>query len=97
MAAAALDAELPAFVGRDAFAYPHHSGPSIGTAVHEFPRIVPDGPPRSSPTCRGALPLRPGDRGVRGEHMFRVTRTGCEVLHRFGHAPCCVEPESPAR
>jgi Xaa-Pro aminopeptidase len=99
LTAAALDAELRAFVGREGFAYPHHSGHSIGTAVHEFPRIVPYETAALEPDM--VLLVEPGCYdpeigGARSEYMVRVTRTGCEVLHRFEHVPF-VEPEAPAR
>ena len=37
----ALDSALRERVAADGYAYPHHSGHSLGTAVHEWPRIVP--------------------------------------------------------
>ncbi|MFL5335149.1 MAG: M24 family metallopeptidase [Geminicoccaceae bacterium] len=86
--AAEVDAELRAFVGREGFAYPHHSGHSIGTAVHEWPRLVsyetaalePDMVLLVEPGC-----YDPQVGGVRSEYMLRVTSGGCEVMHRFEH------------
>lgn len=88
LTAAELDAELRAYVGREGFAYPHHSGHSIGTAVHEFPRLVPYENAVLEPDM--VLLVEPGCYdpeigGVRSEYMIRVTRTGCEVMRRFEH------------
>jgi Xaa-Pro dipeptidase len=87
--AAEVDAELRAFVGREGFAYPHHSGHSIGTAVHEWPRLVPyETDAALEPDM--VLLVEPGCYdpevgGVRSEYMLRVTRDGCEIMHRFEH------------
>ena len=86
--AAEIDAELRRFVGREGFAYPHHSGHSIGTAVHEWPRLVPYETAALEPDM--VLLVEPGCYdpeigGVRSEYMLRVTRDGCEVMHRFEH------------
>jgi Xaa-Pro aminopeptidase len=86
--AAAVDAELRAFVGRHGFAYPHHSGHSIGTSVHEFPRLVPYETATLEPDM--VLLVEPGCYdpeigGARSEFMVRLTRDGCEPLCRFEH------------
>ena len=88
LTAAEVDGELRAFVGREGFAYPHHSGHSIGTAVHEFPRLVPYETAVLEPDM--VLLVEPGCYdpeigGVRSEYMIRVTATGCEVMERFEH------------
>ncbi|MFO1035306.1 MAG: Xaa-Pro peptidase family protein [Geminicoccaceae bacterium] len=86
--AAEVDAEMRAFVGREGFAYPHHTGHSIGTAVHEWPRLVPYEQAVLEPDM--VLLVEPGCYdpevgGVRSEYMLRVTRDGAEVMHRFEH------------
>jgi Xaa-Pro aminopeptidase len=86
--AQAFDAELRAYVGRHGYRYPHHSGHSIGTAVHEFPRLVPYETATLEPDM--VLLVEPGCYdpeigGVRSEYMFRVTATGCEIMHPFEH------------
>lgn len=90
MTAASLDEALRAFVGREGFSYPHHSGHGIGTAVHEFPRLVPYETAALEPDM--VLLVEPGCYdpaigGVRCEYMIRVTRTGCEVMRPFDHVP----------
>lgn len=90
MTAQALDGELRAFVGKHGHAYPHHSGHSIGTAVHEFPRLVPYETAVLEPDM--VLLVEPGCYdpevgGVRSEYMIRVTATGCEIMHEFTHHP----------
>ncbi len=97
--AAELDAELRTFVGREGFAYPHHSGHSIGTAVHEFPRLVPYETAALEPDM--VLLVEPGCYdpevgGARSEYMIRVTRTGCEVMRRFEHV-LSVDPGAAGR
>jgi Xaa-Pro aminopeptidase len=83
-----LDRQLRAHVGRDGFAYPHHSGHSIGTSVHEFPRLVPYETTRLRPDM--VLMVEPGAYhpevgGVRTEWMIRITETGCEPMAPFPH------------
>ncbi|MEZ5863993.1 MAG: M24 family metallopeptidase [Geminicoccaceae bacterium] len=90
MTAQELDAQLRAYVGRHGFTYPHHSGHSIGTAVHEFPRLVPYETAVLEPDM--VLLVEPGCYdpeigGVRSEYMIRVTGDGCEILHPFDHVP----------
>jgi Xaa-Pro dipeptidase len=85
---AELDRRLRAHVAREGYAYPHHSGHSIGTSVHEFPRIVPYETTRLAPEM--VLMVEPGAYdpaigGVRTEWMIRVTASGCEPLAPFPH------------
>ncbi|WP_159711823.1 M24 family metallopeptidase [Geminicoccus flavidas] len=81
-----FDAEIRAYIAKAGFAYPHHSGHSIGTAVHEFPRLVPY---ETSAFQEDMVVLvEPGAYdpeigGVRSEFMLRVTATGCEPLAPF--------------
>ncbi|WP_102959616.1 M24 family metallopeptidase [Mangrovicella endophytica] len=85
-----LDRMLQAHVARHGYAYAHHSGHSIGTGVHEWPRIVsyedatlqPDMVVMVEPQA-----FDPEVGGVRLEHMLRVTETGCELLTDFPHQP----------
>lgn len=93
MTVQSLDGQLRDYVGRHGFSYPHHSGHSIGTAVHEFPRLVPYETAQLEPDM--VLLVEPGCYdpaigGVRSEYMIRVTATGCEVLHPFEHVPAVV-------
>jgi Xaa-Pro aminopeptidase len=90
MTVQSLDSQLRDYVGRHGFSYPHHSGHSIGTAVHEFPRLVPYETAKLEPDM--VLLVEPGCYdpaigGVRSEYMIRVTATGCEILHPFEHVP----------
>lgn len=86
----ALDQSLQAVITRHGYSYAHHSGHSIGTGVHEWPRLVSyerealkeDMVIMVEPTA-----LDPAIGGVRLEHMLRVTATGCEVLTDFEHRP----------
>ena len=83
-----LDRRLRAHVARDGHAYPHHSGHSIGTSVHEFPRIVPYERVQLEPDM--VLMVEPGAYdpeigGVRTEWMIRVTASGCEPIAPFPH------------
>lgn len=83
-----LDQSLQAAITRHGYSYAHHSGHSIGTGVHEWPRLVTyeretlkeDMVIMVEPTA-----LDPDIGGVRLEHMLRVTATGCEVLTDFEH------------
>lgn len=85
-----LDQSLQQAIARHGYAYAHHSGHSIGTGVHEWPRLVAheretlkeDMVIMVEPTA-----LDPDVGGVRLEHMLRVTATGCEVLTDFEHRP----------
>lgn len=85
-----LDAALQSVITRGGYSYAHHSGHSIGTGVHEWPRIV--GYERETlkqdmvimvePTA-----LDPDVGGVRLEYMLHVTANGCEILTDFDHLP----------
>ena len=85
-----LDRSLQSVIARAGYSYAHHSGHSIGTGVHEWPRIVAyetevlkeDMVIMVEPTA-----FDPEVGGVRLEHMLRVTATGCEVLTDFEHRP----------
>jgi len=90
LAANELDRRLREAVGRAGYAYPHHSGHSLGTAVHEWPRIVPYETAALEPGM--VLMIEPGAYdpevgGVRTEWMFEVTDDGCRVLTEFEHTP----------
>ena len=83
-----LDRLLREFIGKSGYEYPHHTGHSIGTAVHEYPRLVPYETALFEENM--VVLVEPGayDReigGVRSEYMIRVTATGCEVLAPFEH------------
>jgi Xaa-Pro aminopeptidase len=83
-----LDRRLREHVGRFGFSYPHHSGHSIGTAVHEFPRVVPYETTLLAEDM--VLMIEPAAYdgtigGVRTEWMIRVTAAGCEPLAPFEH------------
>ena len=85
---AELDERLRAHVARGGYAYPHHSGHSIGTSVHEFPRIVPYERAQLAPDM--VLMVEPGAYdpeigGIRTEWMIRVTASGCEPVAPFPH------------
>ena len=87
---AELDRQVRASVAAAGFAYPHHTGHGIGTAVHEHPRIVP----YETETLRPDMVLMlepaaydPQIGGARTEWMVRVTQTGCEVFSDFDHQP----------
>ena len=69
---------------------PIHMGHSIGTSVHEWPRIVPGEPAVLREGM--VLMLEPGAYaaglgGVRLEWMYLVTASGNEVLSGFPHIP----------
>ncbi|GAB1584455.1 M24 family metallopeptidase [Phyllobacterium phragmitis] len=85
-----LDRSLQNHIRRHGYSYAHHSGHSIGTGVHEWPRIVAyeretlqkDMVIMVEPTA-----LDPEIGGVRLEFMLHVTNDGCEVLTDFRHQP----------
>jgi Xaa-Pro dipeptidase len=88
-----LDRRLREHVGRFGYGYPHHSGHSIGTAVHEFPRVVPYETARLATDM--VLMIEPAAYdevvgGVRTEWMIRVTATGCEPMAPFAHVASTV-------
>ncbi len=81
-----LDAELRGIVASHGYAYPHHSGHSLGTAPHEWPRVVPN--ETAAVEAGMVLAIEPGAYhpdagGARLEWMFEVTATGCLVLTPF--------------
>lgn len=83
-----LDRSLQAAITRQGYSYAHHSGHSIGTGVHEWPRLVA----YERETLKEGMvimveptALDPEIGGVRLEYMMRVTATGCEVLTDFEH------------
>jgi len=85
-----LDAELRRHVGRAGYRYPHHSGHSIGTSVHEWPRLVPY---ERAPLETGMVVMvEPGAYdpevgGVRTEWMIEITADGCRPVAPFEHNP----------
>mgnify|MGYP001097374287 CR=1 FL=1 len=90
LAIAELDRRLREHVARSGYAYPHHSGHSLGTSVHEWPRIVPYEAASLAPGM--VLMIEPGAYdpeigGVRTEWMFEITDGGCRVLTEFEHVP----------
>ena len=88
LTAAELDREIRGMVARVGYRYPHHTGHSIGTAVHEFPRIVShDATPLEADMVLMVEPgaYDPEVGGVRTEWMIRVTPGGCEPLAPFEH------------
>lgn len=85
-----LDRLLQDHIRRYGYSYAHHSGHSIGTSVHEWPRLVayeqetlkPGMVIMVEPTA-----LDPDIGGVRVEWMLHVTEQGCRVLTDFEHQP----------
>lgn len=90
LAVSELDRRLREHVGRGGYAYPHHSGHSLGTAVHEWPRIVPY---EHAELEQGMVVMvepgayDPDIGGVRIEWMFEIEADGCRVLTEFEHVP----------
>lgn len=85
-----LDRSLQSVITRHGYGYAHHSGHSIGTGVHEWPRIV--GYERETLKEDMVIMVEPTAfdpqvGGVRLEHMLHVTATGCEILTAFEHRP----------
>lgn len=85
-----LDRSLQSVIARHGYSYAHHSGHSIGTGVHEWPRIV--GYEREALKEDMVIMIEPTAfdadvGGVRLEHMLHVTATGCEILTDFEHRP----------
>lgn len=83
-----LDQRLQAHITAHGYSYAHHSGHSIGTSVHEWPRLVgyetesfkKDMVVMVEPTA-----FDPDISGVRLEFMLHVTENGCDVLTDFEH------------
>lgn len=86
----ALDAELRRIIARHGRVFPHHAGHSIGTSVHEWPRLVPF---EHAELREGMfLMVEPGAYapdigGVRLEWMIEVTATGCRPVAPFEFIP----------
>jgi Xaa-Pro aminopeptidase len=83
-----LDEELRRYVSRAGYGYPHHSGHSLGTSVHEWPRIVPY--ERTALEAGMFLMIEPGAYhpavgGVRVEWMIEVRADGCAPVKPFEH------------
>jgi Xaa-Pro dipeptidase len=79
-------------VRREGFHYPHHSGHSIGTAVPEWPRIVPT---ETAELQEGMfMMVEPGAYdpdigGARCEWTIEIISDGCRVVAPFEHRPTC--------
>ena len=85
-----LDQSLQAAITRHGYSYAHHSGHSIGTGVHEWPRLVAyerEALKENMVIMVEPTALDPEIGGVRLEYMLHVTATGCEVLTDFEHRP----------
>jgi Xaa-Pro aminopeptidase len=85
-----LDAELRRHVAAAGYAYSHHSGHSLGTEVHEWPRLVPY--ERAALEAGMVLMVEPGAYdaeigGVRTEWMIEITADGCRPVAPFEHRP----------
>jgi Xaa-Pro aminopeptidase len=83
---AELHAAVRGCVQRHGFDYPHHTGHSIGTAVHEHPRVHA----HAGESLRQdmVLMIEPGAYhpelgGARTEWMVHVTATGCAPIEPF--------------
>lgn len=88
--AAELHRQVRRRVQQDGFDYPHHTGHSIGTAVHEHPRLCEIETATIQPGMM--LMVEPGAYhpdigGARVEWMLHVTATGCEPVCPFPHLP----------
>jgi Xaa-Pro aminopeptidase len=87
-----LDAQLREIVRREGFHYPHHSGHSIGTAVPEWPRIVPF---ETAVLQEGMfMMVEPGAYdpdigGARCEWTVEIVSDGCRVVAPFEHRASC--------
>ena len=91
--AGAFDASIRSMITDAGFANPVHLGHSIGTSVHEWPRVIPDADAVLQPGM--VLLMEPGGYredvgGVRLEQMFLLTDDGHEVL-----SPWTVPDELP--
>jgi Xaa-Pro aminopeptidase len=90
-----LDSALRRNVARSGYAYPHHSGHSLGTSVHEWPRLVPY---ETAPLEAGMFLMvepaayDPEIGGVRTEWMIEITADGCRPVAPFDHTPSIAPP-----
>lgn len=85
-----LDRRLQDHIGAQGYGYAHHSGHSIGTSVHEWPRIVgyeTQGFEKDMVVMVEPTALDPEIGGVRLEFMLHVTADGCDILTDFDHQP----------
>ncbi|MGC5223549.1 M24 family metallopeptidase [Micromonospora sp. DT81.3] len=78
-----IDRSVRKVLREHGYDYPHHTGHSIGTSVHEFPRIIPGEPARLEPGM--VILLEPGayesgTGGVRLETMLHITDSGSVQL-----------------
>jgi len=83
-----FDQRIREYVKRSGFSYPHHTGHSIGTSVHEWPRIVPY--ERATFEEGMVVMVEPGAYdpevgGVRTEWMIEITSNGCRPVFAFDH------------
>ena len=88
LACADLHAAVKAHIEARGYAIGHHSGHSIGTAVHEWPRLVPFEPEPLRPGMVIMVEpnaLDPAVGAARAEWMVEVTDTGPRVLTAFEH------------
>ncbi|MFN8442520.1 MAG: Xaa-Pro peptidase family protein [Caldilineaceae bacterium] len=85
-----IDKTLRDFVAKAGYpVYPHHTGHQVGLSGHEDPRIVPYCEEVLEPGM--VIMLEPGtyfprETGVRLEHAYLITETGCEQIttHEIG-------------
>ena len=81
-----IDATVRRILAEHDLGYPHHTGHSIGTSVHEWPRVIPG---ETEPLEEGMVILlepgayTPGVGGVRLERMYAVGPSGLEALTDF--------------
>ena len=85
---AVVDRAVRSVIADGGYSYGHHTGHSIGTSVHEFPRIIPGEPTQLEEGM--VILLEPGVYdpaigGVRLEWMFEVGRDGLICLTDFEH------------
>ena len=86
LAVSALHEAVRGCVRGHGFDYPHHTGHSIGTAVHEYPRVTA----REQAALQAGMVLMiepgaydPAIGGVRTEWMIQITETGCDAVEPF--------------
>lgn len=85
-----LDRRLQDHIGAQGYGYAHHSGHSVGTSVHEWPRIVgyeTQGFEKDMVVMVEPTAFDPEIGGVRLEFMLHVTADGCDILTDFDHQP----------